>query len=43
MYGIHVTRSRGVTGGICQIYSPVFVWDDVITRVYIIIMARFVP
>ena len=26
-----------LTGGICQIYSPAFVWDDVITRVYLYI------
>ena len=24
-----------VTGGICQMYSPAFVWDDVTTIVYI--------
>ena len=25
------------TGGICQIYSPAFVWDDVTTIVYYVI------
>ena len=29
-----ISGGISVTGGICQIYSPVFVWDDVITRVY---------